>query len=97
MPFHPDEWHLDRLDRFLHQPGPQTTGTYSNSLGCTFHKSANRAEVGTKDSFRPIIGVTDIISNQTVFPTHVTCKSHCMLPGDLRLPIFVVVSVCYHR
>jgi hypothetical protein len=54
---------VDRLDRFLHQPGPQATGTDSNSLGCTFHKSANRAEIGTKDPFRPIIGVTDIISN----------------------------------
>jgi hypothetical protein len=51
------------LDRLLHQPGPQATGADLNSLGCTFHESANRAEIWAKDPFRPIVGVTDIISN----------------------------------
>ena len=52
-----------RLDGFLHQSGPQTTGADFNALGGTLHKSANRAKIRPKDPFCPIISVTDIISH----------------------------------
>lgn len=63
IPFTSHERHESRLNGFLNQSGPQTTGADFNALGRTLHESANRTEVRPKDPFRPIIGVTHIISH----------------------------------
>lgn len=63
MPFTQYERHGVRLNGFLDHPGPQTTRTDFDALGCTFHQSANRAEIRAKNPFCPIIGVTHIIPN----------------------------------
>lgn len=67
IPFTSHERLRDRLDGFLDQTGPQTTGADFNPLGGTLHQSANRAEIWPKDPFCPIIGVTHIISHLAVF------------------------------
>lgn len=63
IPFTSHERPENRLNGFLDQSGPQTTGADFNALGCTLHQSANRAEVRPKNPFSAIIGVTHIISH----------------------------------
>jgi hypothetical protein len=61
IPFTSHERPENRLDGFLDQSGPQTTGADFNALGRTLHESANRTQVRPKDTFCAIISVTHII------------------------------------
>jgi hypothetical protein len=63
IPFTSHERPEDRLDGFLDQSGPQTTGADFYALGRTLHERANRAEIRPKDPLCPIIRVTDIVSH----------------------------------
>lgn len=63
IPFTSHERPENRLNGFLDQSGPQTTGADFNALGRTLHESANRAKVRPKDPFGAIIGVTHVISH----------------------------------
>lgn len=59
-----------KLYGLLDAAGAKATCAYPDAFGGSFYQSPYRTEVWAKHPFGPIVGVTDIIANQTVFSTN---------------------------
>lgn len=54
----------------MDEAGSQAASADQNALNRAVDERANGLEVGSKDSFHFIIGMTDVMSAHTFFPTN---------------------------
>ncbi len=59
-----------KLHGLLDAAGTKTACTDPDAFGGSFYQSPYRTEIWPKHPFGPIVGVADIVANQTVFSTN---------------------------